>query len=280
MTNPNQCLKTTTTTTGDTQIKPGAPVDAEELTRRLAAHMADIKRQNQRRAQCTAVLPHGPYHHVPRVAAADFARTATPDSMRRQKQNKRDIHKLAQPALKHHLKGNSHYVPFGGGMSGWRFAQTVDNLRAETGLVRERNQFQRTSDLERAAQLDRIRDVHKPQQRAFDNDILHMRGCQDCARSGPLSMRGLEWEQEQVHAQSAMLYSDPEPKAKLVHQPLDRHDWVQRDDTPVEQRKSTIRILRDKCIGPNKEATTESSHCDSFLDMNPIKGAFLGLFKK
>lgn len=276
MSNRIQDVESMTAAAASKPACPGAPINPEELTRRLAAHVADLKRQNERRAQRAVVLRHGPYHHVPRVAATDFARTATPDGMGRIKGSKGKVHKLAQPALKHYLCGDSHGLS---GMTGWRSAQSVDNLRTASALVRERNQFQMTADLECAAQLDRMRGLNTAQQRAFDSDILHMRRCQECARNLPLSMADVKWEQGAFHGQSAPLYSDLRLKVQPVHRPLDRHDWVQQDDAPVEQRKAMIRFFRDKWGRTTKEPTKEWS-CNSSSNNKPRRGGLLNLFKR
>src|SRR5450432_3700507 len=61
--------------------------DPDELKRKLEAHLAQLKIEaEQRRAKAEA--NQSTYHHVPKVAAADFARTATPELMGQKERNK------------------------------------------------------------------------------------------------------------------------------------------------------------------------------------------------
>src|SRR6266536_5759072 len=170
------------------KVKNGEPFDPEELTRRLTAHLIEQKTKQERRrearaakAAAAAAQQDSVYHHVPKVAAAAFERTTTPDAMRQ-------VHKLAQPAIKAHLEQLTIDDPLPGvPVTSLKKTQAMDQAMIERDLLRNRNQFQWDQAMEEAAEADVYRDVNKPPQRTFIDEFAHLRGGHVQKNTRPLS---------------------------------------------------------------------------------------------
>ena len=221
---------------GRRRIKEGEPFDPEELSLRLSAHIAEqkLKTQLRREARATKAATAqktSVYHHVPKVAAADFERTTTPDGMRH-------IHKLSQPAAKAHLE----HLKLDDGVHGsvvtnLQRTQALDQAVLEKEMLRNRNQFQWDRVMEQAAEADMDRDLFKPTQRTF-NEFAHLKGTHEKHGPRPLSTGDMFTEQEEVQTRT---------KPKVAHDANDhRNDWAQRDDD-MESRK------KDKSSQPLKK---------------------------
>jgi hypothetical protein len=212
---------------GRRRIKEGEPFDPEELSRRLTAHIAEQKlktqlRREARAAKAAAAQKNGVYHHVPKVAAADFERTTTPDGMRH-------VHKLSQPAAKaylEHLKLDDG-IP-GSVVTNLQRTQALDQAVLEKEMLRNRNQFQWDRVMEQAAEADMDRDLFKPTQRTF-NEFVHLKGTHEKHGPRPLSTGDMFTEQEEVQTKT---------KTKVVHDVNEhRNDWAQRDDDMESKKK-------------------------------------------
>jgi len=138
------------------RAQKGEPLDPEDLTRRLKTHLAGQKLQAERRRARDVTQKSGPYHHVPQVAASDFARTATPDTMGHRDLSQGQVHKLAQHALRLQLVGED-AAPKASPSSALRQVQACDQARAERAIISDRNQFQWSQELEEAARGDKYR---------------------------------------------------------------------------------------------------------------------------
>lgn len=109
--------------------------------------------------------PHRPdeYHHVPREAAKQFARTTTQENMRRSPDL---VHKLSRRALKFHMdRGRTGARPGTDGektaLSPAELSRALRRTQSQRDRVLDRNQFQRTRILEEAAQLDQQQQHHQ-----------------------------------------------------------------------------------------------------------------------
>ena len=235
------------------KLKQGEPFDPDELSRRLAAHLAEQKIKAQRRresraAKAAAAQQIGVYHHVPKVAAAAFERTTTPDVMRQ-------VHKLAQPALKAHMEQLTLDDPLPGQpATSLQRTQAMDQAIIERDLLRNRNQFQWKQDMEEAAEVDEARDLYSPPQRTFIAEFAHLRTRHGGTAQRPLStgdmMSGDRISEEEETTTKTRYKNIYDPK-------IDRNDWAQRDDdaesrqkkersSPFLRKKESSWILRGK----------------------------------
>ncbi|KAK6583325.1 hypothetical protein PZA11_004401 [Diplocarpon coronariae] len=206
-------------------VKKGKPFDPEDLSRRLAKHLAEQRFRAEKRREAmaikTALLAQQnilSYHHVPKVAATQFQRTTTPDVMR-------SVHKLAQPAVKAHLEllslhGSAHSRP----STTLQRTQAMDQAIRKKELLRNRNQFQGTHDMEEAAMTDAKRDLYKLPQRTFDPDFAHLIGLHKKGGPRPLSTGGVLCEEDLPHG-----ITKSREQVKIING-KDRHDWAQRDE--------------------------------------------------
>lgn len=210
----------------------------------------------------------GVYHHIPRVAALSFENTATPDKLRQ-------VHKLSEPALK-----NLGYLTIEEEVRGMGYvyqkpttilqkSQLQDHATAERTKTRNRNQYQWTAALERAAELDAERDVYRCPRRTFNSDVPVVHKSRAVMR--PMSMGDfLPWEEKE------------EPK-EIKREKNDRHDWTQRDES-----EETRRSMKEK-MGPllslklRKGKVHEGAEEEIKLKSpvrSPIRASFFGRFKR
>jgi hypothetical protein len=214
------------------KVKHGEPFDPEELTRRLTAHLIEQKAKQERRrearaAKAATAQQDTVYHHVPKVAATAFERTTTPDAMRQ-------VHKLAQSAIKAHLEQLTIDDPLPGvPVTSLKKTQAMDQAMIERDLLRNRNQFQWDQAMEEAAEADVYRDVYKPPQRTFIDEFAHLRGGHVQKNTRPLSTGDVFSEDDDAHATTK---TKPKPKP-AGYDGNDRHDWAQRDDEAESGRK-------------------------------------------
>jgi hypothetical protein len=268
--------------------KQSEQIDPDELRRKLEAHLAEQKRQAElRRAKAIAKKEkeQSAYHHVPKVAAAAFERTATPVLMGEKETKKKSIHKLGHVALKHHVEENIRPAP---GSFNLRKTLAMDHVRKQRDLVGDRNQFQRTRHLEDAAKLDMERNVSKVPQRTFGVDHLDIP--QTGLYSRPLSTGDLNWE-EDLDTNGSLSQNKSKANALFISTVIDRQDWEQRDEVPVEVHRSvkdrvspflrktdSMWILKSR-KEPKSDAVLEMGRSAPTGDIKQKK-TFLGLFKR
>jgi hypothetical protein len=270
------------------RAKQGELFDPDELRRRLEAHLAEQKLQAERQRARAGVQKQNVYHHIPKVAAADFARTATPEIMGQGDPGKRHVHRLGQVALKHHVdRVNIEALIPGTSPLDLRYTLAVDQARMQRDLIGDRNQFQRTRNLEDAAEYDRERNLYKVPQRTFGSDHFHL--AQKDMRSRPLSTNDVFWE-EQNDAQNTIFHVKTKPKVFPIHTVNDRQDWAQRDETTAEihrsvkqrvgpflRRPDSMWILKTKKEQNPPVSVTEP--IVSEVDVKQKKGNFLRRFR-
>ncbi|KAG9229602.1 hypothetical protein BJ875DRAFT_186073 [Amylocarpus encephaloides] len=223
---------------GKRRVKQGAPLDPEDLSRRLNAHLAEQKARTERRREAraakaaAAAQQNGIYHHVPAVAATAFQRTATPDVQRQ-------IHILAQPTAKGNVDAmHSEDSTHSGATTNLKKAQAMDHATIQKNHLLNRNQFQWTNDIERAHLVDLERDIYKPPQRTFQTSDVRNRHAP--RRPRPLSTGDVFSSEEDAPVVVKR-------KSKAVFEPKDRHDWAQRDDEDNRQsRKDGIKLFLKK----------------------------------
>jgi hypothetical protein len=251
----------------------------------LEAHLAEQKKQAElRRAKRIAKEKQSVYHHVPKVAAAAFERTATPVLMG-EKDTKKSVHKLGHVALRHHVEEKIRPTS-----SSFNLRQTLamDHARKQRDLVGDRNQFQRTRHLEDAAKLDQERNISKVPQRTFGADHLDAPQTGLCSR--PLSTGELNWE-EDLDVSDPLSHNKSKAKALFIQTVSDRQDWEQCDQVPAEVHRSvkdrmspflrktdSMWILKSR-KEPNVDAVPEMGRSAPTGDTKQKK-TFLGLFKR
>lgn len=159
-------------------MKKGEPFDPEDLSRRLQAHLTEQKIKADKRrqaraaklaaAEAAAAESHAQtvYHHVPMSAASAFERTTTPVDLSRK------MPKLAQSVIKAHLGRVS--VDENRPSQGLTLLQktvALDQAIVDKQILRNRNQFQWTQEMEEANEADLERDLYKPPQRTFNGGV-------------------------------------------------------------------------------------------------------------
>lgn len=275
------------------RAQKGEPLDPKDLTRRLQTHLARQRLQAERQRARDVTQKSEPYHHVPQVAASDFARTTTPDEMGHRDLSQRQVHKLAQHALKLHLVGED--AASKASPSALRQVQVRDLARAERAIINDRNQFQWSQELEEAARSDKYRALYKIPQRTFESSTsTHLNIIKIPQR--PLSTGDVYWEGADFHAHdSTASHTHAHPKRVPVQVANDRHDWAQRDENqpydkgwsikdrigPFLKKTESVWILKNKKDRTSKETEAESSDADSSPDANKHKkGNLLARFKR
>jgi hypothetical protein len=228
--------------TAKRKVKHGAPFDPEDLSKRLNIHLEKQKIQAEKRRDTRAArvaATQQDYRHIPAVAAASFNRTATPDALRQ-------VHKLAQPAVKVHLENSSYSDPSPRFATVLQKTQAKDHAMAERNLLGNRNQFQLTRDMEKTLVVDLDRDVYTLPQRTFQPDTSQIRILHATRVPRPLST-GDMFSSEEEDSEAAV-----KPTLKPLFDTNDRHDWAQRDEeSEIRQSKKewTIPFSRKKDSG-------------------------------
>ncbi|TGO20123.1 hypothetical protein BTUL_0001g01340 [Botrytis tulipae] len=263
-----------------TRSKKGAPLDPDDLSRRLRAHLAQQKaladhRRSARSSTSTSTYTStDPYHHIPQVAALSFEHTATAEKLR-------NVHKLSQPALKSlgYMTIDEGGDGLGGCGSGYVYqkpstllqnTQIDDHAMGDRTRLRNRNQYQWTAALERAAELDAERDVYRCPRRTFHSDVPVVHKSRAVMR--PMSMGDyLSWEEKE------------EKEVKEVkREKNDRHDWTQRDESEETRRSMkemvgpllSLKLKKGKGLESGEGLKTKSSV------RSPIRVSFFGRFKR
>jgi hypothetical protein len=262
--------------------------DPNELSRRLEAHLVGLKLEREWQRRNSDVEKSG-YRHVPRVAAADFSRTATPEGMSRTEAGKKHVHKLGRKALKQHVDGVN--VDASGSASfGVRRTLAIDKARAQREILGDRNQFQRNKDLEDAAQSDKERNIFRAPQRTFASDHLYLH--QNVATIQPLSIGELNWD-DPCDVRDSSFARRAKSRGQLLPTPKDRQDWAQRDEAtenhhrsvkdrvgPILRASESIWALRSKKDHVNPESPRISANTVSSPDSKQKKGSFLARFRR
>lgn len=248
--------------------------------------MVEQKRHAElRRAKAIPKKEESEYHHIPRVAAAAFERTATPVLKGEKETKNKTVHKLGHVALKHHIEEKIRPTS-----SSFNLRQTLamDHARLQRDLVGDRNQFQSTRHLKDATKLDKRRNVYKLPQRTFGADHLDLPQTDLCFR--PLSTSEMSWE-EDFDADDHLSHNKPKTKALFIQTLNDRQDWEQRDQVPAEAHRSvkdrmspflrktdSLWILKGR-KEPKADAVLEKSHSAPTGDTKQKK-TLMGLFKR
>jgi len=266
---------------GTKRVKNGEPFDPEELSRRLTVYLSEQKLKMERRRAAKEAAANNVYHHVPKVAAAAFERTTTPDVLRQ-------VHKLSQPALKQHLEVLSLDDPSLQTTSLQR-TQALDQAVIERDMLRNRNQFQWNHDMEEAAEIDIERDVYKSPQRTFNSEFAISKSRHEKGQR-PLSTGDVFWEEDDPPVTGI---AKPKPKPAFNG----RNDWAQRDDRENDEKvgkersslflrkKDSIWVLKSRREKNGKqdkdEAVAEIGDFGSPPDGSKSrKSSFLARFKR
>jgi hypothetical protein len=123
--------------------------------------------RSQRRSSKHDASTTATYHHVPQVAAEQFARTTTAEPAT----EKGLVHKLSRKALKFHLEGlGSNRAVSAIDANGNPLQHTKALRKAQSYRERlyDRNQFQRTQILEAAAEVDEERMVRSRNRHTYE----------------------------------------------------------------------------------------------------------------
>ncbi|KAF8863572.1 hypothetical protein BDZ45DRAFT_104495 [Acephala macrosclerotiorum] len=279
------------------RVKQGEPFDPDELSRKLQAHLVEQKLKAQQRHQAraakaaeaealaAALHAQNVYRHVPAVAARDMERTTTPIG------KDRKMHKLAEPVVKAHLMRmgvdeNKPSQP----LTLLQKTIATDQAILENHLLRNRNQFQWTHDMEEAAEADEDRDLYKPPQRTFNGEFAHLMGTHKKGAPRPLSTGDMFLEEEG----SSPPHQKSKPKPKPKPAPHDvvndhRNDWAQRDGETEQRKKERASPFLRKMesswmLMGKKEKARRDEGIATFRSSPPegrkIKGSFLAIFKR
>ncbi|KAF7917016.1 uncharacterized protein EAE98_010447 [Botrytis deweyae] len=259
-----------------TRSKKGAPLDPDDLSRRLRAHLAQQKAlaDHRRSARSSTSTSTDPYHHTPQVAVLSFEHTATAEKLR-------NVHKPSQPALKSlgYMTIDEGGDGIGGCGSGYVYqkpstllqkTQICDHAMVDRTKLRNRNQYQWTAALERAAELDAERDVYRCPRRTFNSEVPVVHKSRAVMR--PMSMGDyLSWEEKE------------EKEVKEVkREKHDRHDWTQRDESEETRRSMkgmvgpllSLKLRKGKGLESGEGLKTKS------LARSPSRVSFFGRFKR
>lgn len=248
------------------QSKQGEPFDPEELSRRLQCYLINQRlkaeqRRNARAAKAAADFAaaekaaniaaleskdsspdqENVYHHVPKVAASSFSRTATPDPMRQ-------IHKLAQPVALAQMENPTHEESGEPRVKSLKQTQAIDQATAEKEALRNRNQFQNTKAMgeaaEVAAEVDARRDVYKSPQRTFMGEFSHLLPRHDRKTTRPLSMGDVLEDDEPLALTRTRTRTSRKSKANGFDM-NERTNWAQQDESAesksTKKETSTVR---------------------------------------
>ncbi|TGO29189.1 hypothetical protein BPAE_0018g00780 [Botrytis paeoniae] len=257
-----------------TRSKKGAPLDPDDLSRRLRAHLAQQKALADHRRSARSSTSTDPYHHIPQVAVLSFEHTATAEKPC-------NVHKLSQPALKSlgYMTIDEGGDGLGGCGSGYVYqkpgtllqkTQIYDHAMVNKTKLRTRDQYQWTAALERAAELDAERDVYRCPRRTFNSDVPVVHKSRAVMR--PMSMGDyLSWEEKE------------EKEVKEVkREKNDRHDWTQRDESEETRRSMkemvgpllSLKLRKGKGLESGEGLKTKS------LARSPSRVSFFGRFKR
>ncbi|MCJ1352201.1 MAG: hypothetical protein MMC33_002185 [Icmadophila ericetorum] len=212
-------------------VKQGEPFDPEELYRRLERHCESEKRARERRRARAAEKAAGIYHHVPKFAASDFVKTATPELY-----DRHSIHPLSRPVVKGRNNGDAHHTTSCPPRDA-QFRQIVeerDLALQKMMAVADRNQFQQTKAMKDAAQMDNKRSSRLIQ-RDFEISFLEKKsndkGDVDAIAEG----------------------NEPERLVHYIENANDRPDWEQTDQVISKKSEKASRRRHRTLGGSNKK---------------------------
>ncbi|KAI9681403.1 MAG: hypothetical protein M1817_002686 [Caeruleum heppii] len=216
-------------------VKTAEPFDINELCRRLRIQERRQQEQDEerRRRRARDECNKQKYHHTPRVAAADFARTATPDTL-----GKKGMHPLSHTVFdRYQHNGALSPTQIGGSLSAGQLADALEEQRLANELLGQRNQFQQPRGFEEAAQRDRERDLYKPTQRAFRTSLFPPEPTRCSNQERSFSVGDAELLEVGAGRRHSTI-SKPKPRPSFRWE--DHHDWAQRDESCDERRPSLI----------------------------------------
>ncbi|KAI9843997.1 MAG: hypothetical protein M1838_002377 [Thelocarpon superellum] len=212
------------------KVKVGEPLDVEELCRRLRVQERRQRDQaERRRRRATKDLGQRQYHHIPQVAAQDFARTATPDTF-----SKRETHPLSRQVMDRFRNNVVHPKA----LSATGLAAALERAQAELREAAERNQFQRSRALEEAAQADKDRDLHRPLKRDFRRLSHLMPQGHGHNRRRSFSAGDAAVTASDIDTGEGLVPMTAKRNPRHSIHVEDRHDWSQNDESERERRPS------------------------------------------
>ncbi|QSZ33378.1 hypothetical protein DSL72_002966 [Monilinia vaccinii-corymbosi] len=252
--------------------KKGAPLDPEDLTRRLRAHIAQETAITQQRRAARLSMANGVYHHIPQVAALSFETTTTQEKLRQ-------AHRLSEPLTKNLRYGESD-DGVGSGHAYRKPATTLPNAQgdrasAESARNRNRNSYHWSAALDRVAEMNVERDVYRCPRRT---SIFGAPGAHKSrATQRPISTGDfLTWQEKE----------EPTEPKEVKRDMNDRHDWTQRDER--DEREEARRSMKEK-IAPLmslklRKAKIDDGAGEEFKPKSPawspLRASFFGKFKR
>ncbi|RAL58809.1 hypothetical protein DID88_009119 [Monilinia fructigena] len=148
-------------------------------------------------------------------------------------------------------------------------AQGLDHASAEKIRIRNRNQYQWTAALERAAELDAERDLYRCPRRTFSPDAPEVHKSRASQR--PMSMGDLlGWQEKEA------------PK-EMRRDKNDRHDWTQRDESEEVRRSMRERVGPLLSLRLRKEKVNDGAVEEIKIKSpvkSPLRVSFFGRFKR
>ncbi|KAG4026084.1 hypothetical protein MFRU_045g00290 [Monilinia fructicola] len=235
--------------------KKGAPLDPDDLSRRLRAYIAQEKALTEQRRTSRAPTTTGIYHHIPQVAALSFSNTTTTTTTTTQEKPRHiHIHRFSAPAPQN---------------LGSRTADQALDRGAERSPGRKRNPYPWT------AEWDGERDGHGWRRRTLSSDAPEVHKSRAVQR--PMSMGDLlAWEEKGA----------PAPR-EMKRDRNDRHDWTQRDESEEVRRSMRERVgpLLSLRLGKGKGKGKASDGAGEEIGLqSPVKSSsrasFFGRFKR
>ena len=164
---------------------------------------------------------------MPQCAASDFVNTATPDF-----HDEQNVHPLSRALVRSTDFANPCRLAGDRQHADLRYFKRQDKAEQLMALAAERNQFQRSKALQKAAKTDEVRDLNKIPQRGFDeHSAANFLGGSLVQGSTPVLCNEL---------------ADPEAQSANVKRklrlPKDRHNWVQADE-PLGKERNLLQDL-------------------------------------
>lgn len=222
-------------------MKQGEPFDPEELYRRLERYSESEKRARERRRARAAEKATGVYHHVPKFAASDFVKTATPEL-----HDPHSVHPLSRPMVKGLKHGETHRKISSSPPKEAQFRQIIeerDLALQKMMAVADRNQFQQTKAMKEAAQIDKERSS-KLIQRDFETSFLSKKPSHKSETDGIVAG------------------TDPERLVHHIENSDDRPDWEQCDQVISKKSENPSRQRRRALTGPQKKDVEQAIESD------------------
>ena len=226
--------------------------DPADLCRRLNSILQEERQaRNSRRERVIKNSCLTSYHHVPQVAAKDFATTTAQDPL-----GKKDIHKLSRSVVKSYKLGSNVGASKS---SGIRASHYREPSRPSMDILADRNQFQRSRAFEAAALRDRARAIVKSE------PIL------DVGQPSILTHQAIHgWNSEGIadidKANLEASFSKLSVKSLLDRN--DRHDWTQRDECSNRRRRGFKVLIAPLIYHPHKRRNNATKLVHNFEENN------------